>query len=99
MHVITKRRLQTFWAHHPKAKMPMTAWFKAVSAAKWTGPADVKETFGTSVDFVGDNRIICNIGGNKYRIVAHIAYQFGKVLIKFVGTHKEYDDINAEKVS
>ena len=54
----------------------------------------MKELFGTTVDFVHDNRLIFDIGGNKYRLVVHVAYGFNRVLIKFVGTHKEYDRID-----
>ena len=53
---------------------------------------------GSTVDFVGDNRLIFDIGGNKYRLVVHVAYRFKRVLIKFVGTHKEYDKIDPETV-
>lgn len=69
-----------------------------VDKAEWNRPADVKRLFGPTVDFVGDNRVIFNIGGNKYRIVVHVAYRFKRVLIKFVGTHKEYDRIDPETV-
>ena len=54
--------------------------------------------FGTTVDFVGDNRVVFDIGGNKYRLVAHVAFPYKQVLIKFVGTHSEYDRIDAETV-
>ncbi len=54
--------------------------------------------FGTTVDFVGDNRIIFDLGGNKFRLVIHVAYRFQRVLVKFVGTHAEYDRINAETI-
>ena len=54
--------------------------------------------FGTTVDFVGDNRVIFDIGGNRYRLIVHVAYRFQRVLIKFVGTHQEYDRIDPEKV-
>jgi mRNA interferase HigB len=55
--------------------------------------------FGANVDFVSDNRIIFDISGNKYRLIVHVAYPFKRVLIKFVGTHKEYDDIDRETVN
>jgi mRNA interferase HigB len=58
----------------------------------------VKAQFGRTVDFVGDNRLIFDIGGNKYRLVVHVAYRFNRVLIKFVGTHKEYDRIDPESI-
>ncbi|MNT91021.1 hypothetical protein D3C72_2320570 [compost metagenome] len=69
-----------------------------VNNAIWTGPADVKAMFGANVDFLGDNRIIFDISGNKYRLIVHVAYRFKRVLIKFVGTHKEYDEIDPETV-
>ena len=77
----------------------MAARFKLVKASNWSGPADVKVAFGTTVDFLADNRIIFDIGSNKYRIVVHVAYRFGKVLVKSVGTHKDYDAIKAETIS
>ena len=57
----------------------------------------MKALYGNA-DFVGDNRVIFNIGGNKYRLVVHITYPFKRVLVKFIGTHKEYDAIDAETV-
>jgi mRNA interferase HigB len=69
-----------------------------VDKAEWKSPADVKAMFGASVDFLRDNRVVFDIGGNKYRLVVHVAYPFKRVLIKFVGTHKEYDRINAGQV-
>jgi mRNA interferase HigB len=98
MQVIAKSTLRAFWQKHPKAETPLKTWHAIVSKADWTGPADVKKVFGTSVDFVGDSRVIFDIGGNKYRIVAHFAYPYRRVLIKFVGTHEEYDKINAETI-
>jgi len=91
MRVIAKRTLRTFWLRHPQAEGPLQAWFDLVSHADWRGPSDVKAMFGTTVDFVADNRVIFDIGGNKYRLVVHIAYRLHKVLIKFVGTHSQYD--------
>jgi mRNA interferase HigB len=61
-------------------------------------PADVKADFGNTVYFVADNRVIFDIAGNKYRLVAHIAYRFRRVLVKFVGTHAEYDRIDRETI-
>ena len=75
----------------------MRAWHGLVSKADWAGPADVKAMF-RSADFVGDNRVIFDIGGNKYRLVVRISYRFRRVLIKFIGTHGEYDAINPETV-
>lgn len=98
MQVVAKRTLRIFWQRHPHAEGPLRAWHAAVTKATWNGPADVKRAFGATVDFVGDNRIVFDIGGNKYRLIVHVAYRFKRVLIKFVGTHKEYDKIDPETV-
>lgn len=98
MQIIARKALKEFWGRHPRAEAPLTAWYLVVSRAQWTTPADVKAMFGTTVDFVADNRVIFDIAGNKYRLVVHVAYPFKRVLIKFVGTHAEYDKINPETV-
>ena len=94
MQVIARRTLKLFWRRHPQAEGPLRAWHATVSKAKWNGPPAVKKEFGTTVDFVRDNRIVFDIGGNKYRLVVHAAYRFNRVLIKSVGTHKDYDRID-----
>jgi mRNA interferase HigB len=98
MQVIARRVLRQFWERYPQAKRPLLQWYRVASTAKWAGPADVKSAFGRNVDFVGDNRLIFDIGGNKYRLVVHAAYPFKRLLIKFVGTHEDYDRIDPETV-
>jgi mRNA interferase HigB len=71
----------------------------AKRGARWSRPQDIKHQFGSAVDFVGDNRVIFDLGGNKYRLVAHMSFAFGRVLVKFIGTHAEYDRIDPETVS
>lgn len=99
MQVIALRTLKEFWARHPQAETPVRAWFAQVSGARWQGPTDVKAQFGTRVDFVGDNRLIFDLGGNKYRLVVHVSYAYGRILVKFIGTHADYDRIDPETVS
>ena len=82
----------------PSGRDTARTWYQIVSKGEWSGPADLKRAFGNNVDFVGDNRAIFDIGGNKYRLVVHFSYKFKTALIKFVGTHKEYDRIDAETV-
>jgi mRNA interferase HigB len=96
--IIAKRTLRLFWARHRRAEMPLRAWYAIVDRADWESPADVKAMFGSTVDFVGDNRLIFDIGGNKYRLVVHVAYAYGRVLVKFIGTHAEYDRIDPETI-
>lgn len=98
MQVIARRTLRLFWTRHLHAERPIRAWYAEASGTIWAGPADVKRRFGTSVDFVSDNRIVFDLGGNKYRLVVHVSYRFRRVLVKFIGTHAEYDRIDPETV-
>ncbi|MGH7828164.1 MAG: type II toxin-antitoxin system HigB family toxin [Candidatus Binatia bacterium] len=97
MHIISRKPLRDFSERHPPAKTPLDAWFAEVSRAKWASFADVKKAFG-SADVVAGNRVIFNIGGNKYRLVVKIAYKVGIVFVRFIGTHVEYDKIDANTI-
>lgn len=99
MQVIARRTLKEFWARHPRSEGPIRAWLAVASVAHWANPAEIKRQFGNTVDFVGDNRAIFDLGGNKYRLVVHVSFAFGRVLVKFIGTHAEYDRIDPETVS
>ena len=98
MQIIAKRTLRAFWVKNPRAEQPLREWYTLVDQAEWSAPADVKRLFGRSVDFVGDNRIIFDIRHNEFRLIVHVAYAYHRVLIKFVGTHAEYDRIDPETV-
>ncbi|QFR34653.1 type II toxin-antitoxin system HigB family toxin [Ancylobacter sp. TS-1] len=98
MQIIARRTLELFWERYPQAETPLVLWHARVAKAAWAGPQDVKATFGTIVDFVGDSRLIFDVGGDKFRLIVHVAYPFRRVLIKFVGTHAEYDAIDPETV-
>lgn len=98
MQIIALRTLRLFWSRHPQAERPLRAWYALVSRAEWRRPSDVKAQFGATVDFVGDNRIVFDLAGNKYRLVVHVAYPYKRVLVKFIGTHAEYDRIDVETV-
>lgn len=98
MNVVAKRTLIQFWTRQPQARGPLTAWYALVGRANWDGPQDVKSQFGTNVDFIADNRVIFDIAGNKYRLIVRNSYVYKAVLIKFVGTHAEYDRIDPETV-
>jgi mRNA interferase HigB len=73
MQIVAKSTLREFWEKHPNAETPLRAWYAIVDTAVWAKPADVKAMFGTTVDFVADNRVVFDIGGNKYRLVVHVA--------------------------
>lgn len=95
MQIIALRNLKLFWeTKHPQAEKPLRTWYAIVSKASWDSPADLKEQFGTTVDFVADNRVIFDIGGNKYRLIVRVSYEYKAVQVKFIGTHAEYDQID-----
>ncbi|MCQ2396087.1 MAG: type II toxin-antitoxin system HigB family toxin [Lentisphaeria bacterium] len=94
MHVIKRKTLQEFWEKYPLSEQPLTAWYNEAIHSTWNTPNDIKEKYG-SADILPDNRIVFNIGGNKYRLIVKIAYKIQQVYIRFVGTHSEYDKINA----
>ncbi len=96
MRVITRRRLREFWASHPDAEQPLRAWYSEANRASWKTTADIKARYA-SVSFVG-TRVVFNIGGNKYRLVTLVRYATGKVFIRFVGTHAEYDKLDVASI-
>lgn len=99
MRVITKGALQEYWERPGRedAEDPLKAWYAEANSAAWRSPANIKARY-RSASFVSDNRVVFNIGGNKHRLVVHLNYGLGIVLIKFVGSHAEYDAIDAATV-
>lgn len=97
MRVIAISTLRAFWEKHPQAEMPLRSWYADVCHADWKTPADIKAAH-RNASFVGSNRVIFNIKGNDYRLIVAVHYNRGMLYIRFVGTHAEYDAINAEKV-
>ncbi|MBN2684498.1 MAG: type II toxin-antitoxin system HigB family toxin [Pontiellaceae bacterium] len=97
MHVIKRKTLVEFWRKHADAQVPLAAWHQEAKSANWSAPQDIKNRY-RSVDFLPGNRVVFNIGGNKYRLVVKIVYVPGVVYIRFVGTHAEYEKINAETI-
>jgi mRNA interferase HigB len=97
MHVIARKMLKDFWERHSDAEQPLRAWFTETTSAAWRQPADIKRRYPTS-SFLSENRIVFNIKGNSYRLVVHVRYDLGRIYIRFIGTHAEYDRINAATV-
>ena len=97
MRVIAISTLKEFWARHPDADLPLTEWYTKVSNAHWKSCADIKNDFN-SVDYVGNQRYVFNIKGNHYRLVAAIKFIPELVYIRFVGTHADYDKIDASNI-
>lgn len=94
MHIVSLKALRLFWEKHPDAEQPLRAWYVIAKRAKWQTPADVKADYSTA-SIVSNNRVVFNIKGNTYRLVAAIAYPQGRLFVRFVGTHAEYDSIDA----
>ncbi len=92
MRVIKKATLVAFYAEHKDAKTALEDWYDNVEDAQWENFAGIKRTFKTA-DYVGNKRVVFNIRGNKYRLVALVLFKIKKVYIRFIGTHKEYDEI------
>jgi mRNA interferase HigB len=99
LRIIAVGTLQEFWARPGRsdAEQPLRAWVSVVKAADWSKPTDVKDMF-RSADILANGRAVFNIGGKKYRLVAAVHYRGKRFYIRFVGTHAEYDRINAVAV-
>ena len=100
MRIIAKKTLREFWAQkrYADAQGPLEAWHDEASAAAWKTPQDIKNLYA-SASFVGSDRVVFNIGGNKYRLVVEVQFAAGIVWVKFVGTHAQYDKIDAATVN
>ena len=97
MRVIAVHPLREFWHRHRDAEAPLRIWLEQVRQAQWRRPSDIKTQFG-SASILKNRRVVFNIKGNDYRLVAALAYNTSLVFVKFVGTHKAYDGIDAETV-
>lgn len=86
-----------FWKLHQEAEQPLKSWYDEAVKATWQSPQDIKVQY-RNASFIANNRVIFNIKGNKYRLIVAIAYRFGALYIKFIGTHAEYDKVNAKTV-
>jgi mRNA interferase HigB len=94
MRIIARKTIKGFALSHPQAKGPLDSWFNEAIHAEWVTSSDIKNRF-PSASFLKDNRVVFNIGGNKYRLLCRIRYEVGIIYILFVGTHAEYDGIDA----
>ena len=97
MRVIAASTLRAFWERHPDAEQPLKAWYEEATNATWTQPADIKAQY-RSASVLKNRRVVFNIKGNDYRLIVAVAYKLQIVYVKFVGTHKEYDAVDAETV-
>ena len=99
MRIISRKSLRQFWeqSQYADSEQSLRAWFREASRADWENPSEIKSAY-RSASIVGNNRVVFNIAGNKYRLVVRINYAYRIVYIRFVGTHRQYDSIDVESV-
>ena len=97
MRIIARRTLREFWERHPESQSALEAWYDDARRANWRTPNDIRQVYANA-SIIAGNRVIFNIRGNHYRLVVAVNYQFGIVYIRFVGTHREYNQIDAATV-
>jgi mRNA interferase HigB len=97
MRIIARSTLLQFWEIHPDAEQPLKTWYDEALNAEWTSPTDIKSTY-RNASIIANNRVVFNIKGNNYRLIVHIRYDINIVFIRFVGTHSEYDNVDATTI-
>ncbi|MGQ0829100.1 MAG: type II toxin-antitoxin system HigB family toxin [Bacteroidota bacterium] len=97
MRVFVKSVLRDFWIKHNDCELQLKAWYSDAEKARWKTPHDIKK-YDSGVSVIGNNRVVFNIKGNDYRLIVEINYPRAWVFVKFIGTHKQYDRINAETI-
>ncbi|MBW8051614.1 MAG: type II toxin-antitoxin system HigB family toxin [Cytophagales bacterium] len=99
MRILSVKKLKDFWKNpkHSDSENALKAWVDEVEKADWKNSNDVKKQYG-SVSIIGDNRVVFNIKGNTYRLIVKINYDYSIVYLRFIGTHKQYDKINAKEI-
>lgn len=97
MRIISIRTLREFWERYPQAEVPLRGWYTEVSNADWRTPADIK-AIHRNASFLANNRVVFNIKGNDFRLVVAVRYSQGLMFIRFVGTHAEYDRVDATTI-
>ncbi len=99
MRIFSRKTLREFWElpEHADSEQPLKAWYDEASKANWKTPNEIKALY-KNASILKDGRAVFNIHGNKYRLIVKINYDFAVIYIRFVGTHKQYDKINANEV-
>lgn len=97
MRVISRKTLKDFWGKHADAEQALKAWFHEAKVARWESFSDIRARYGNADNLPG-NRVIFNIKGNTYRLIVRVHYRTGIVFVRFIGTHAEYDRIDATTI-
>jgi HTH-type transcriptional regulator/antitoxin HigA len=96
LRIISKKILREFWEKHSNCEQQLKSWYQEISKGNWENPNDIKKEYPT-VSFLNNNRLVFNIKGNSYRLIIKINYEYQIIWIRFIGTHTEYDKIDAGK--
>jgi mRNA interferase HigB len=94
MRVVAKSTLREFWVKHADSGQALKSWYHEADKSEWQHPNDIKIEY-PSASILANNRVVFNIKGNTYRLIVKISYAYQMVWIRFVGTHAEYDKIDA----
>lgn len=97
MRVIAKPVLRDFWNKHPDCEQQLKSWYLEALKAAWKTPTDIRRKY-PSVSFLEHNRVVFNLKGNHYRLIVRINYDYGMLWVRFIGTHAQYDKIDANKI-
>lgn len=97
MRIISIKALREFWLRHPQTEVPLRNWYAEAAGADWKTPADIKAAH-RNASFLPNQRVVFNIKGNDYRLVVAVRYTQGLIFVRFVGTHAEYDRIDAAMI-
>jgi mRNA interferase HigB len=97
MRILSRSTLRNFWETHSDASEALKTWYYEASHADWQSPLDVKSAH-RNASIIANNRVVFNIKGNSYRLIVAIRYDIGIIFIRFIGTHAEYDKVDAETI-
>jgi mRNA interferase HigB len=97
LRVISKKVLKDFYTKYPDCEQQLKSWYLEANTSNWMSPKEIKKEF-PSASFLKENRIVFNIKGNKYRLIVRITFKYQMIWIRFVGTHEEYNKIDANKI-
>ena len=97
MRVISKKKLRDFWELHHDCEEKLKAWYNEAEQGDWSTPNELRREY-PSASILKSNRVVFNIKGNKYRLIVKINYGYGVIWIRFIGSHEEFNRINAETI-
>lgn len=99
MRILSRKTLKDFWENnkYSNSEQPLKSWYAEMVKAKFNNMAELKRQYGTMSVLTSD-KVVFNIGGNKFRLIVKIKFDMKIIFIKFIGTHKQYDNINAEEI-